>query len=131
MGSSRSCDLGVGSEVGILAAAGPFVPEFGMGTGEKCSHRLSTLEAPPLGSGGLETVRVSISMCQCDSKCVFQAAALGASVHLNPVGGEVGVGIARRSGGGCWDLLGSLSFLLREQLRFPAGDGWPGLRGGC
>lgn len=85
----------------------------------------------PLAVGSPETVRVSICMCQCDSKCAFHAAALGASVHLNPVGGEVGVGIARRSGGGCWDLLGSLSFLLREQLRFPAGDGWPGLRGGC
>lgn len=53
--------------------------------------------------------------------CVLHSAALGVPVHLNPVGVEVGVGNARW--GGSWDLLGSLSFLLREQLRFPAGDG--------
>lgn len=102
-----------------------------MGRGGKHSHLLSTLEAPPLGCGGLEIVLVSICMCQRDSQCVFHAAALEVPVHLNPVGGEVGVGIARRrlGGGRRWDLLGSLSFLLREQLRFPAGDGWPGLRG--
>lgn len=67
-GSSQGCDLGVGSEVGILAGADPFVPGFGMERGGKCSHLLSTLKAPPLGGGGLETVWVSICMCQCDSK---------------------------------------------------------------
>lgn len=65
VGSSRGCDLGVGSEGGILEAAG-----FGMGRGGKRSHLLSTLEAPPLGGGGLEIVLVSICMCQCDSQCV-------------------------------------------------------------
>lgn len=103
-----------------------------MGRGGKRSRLLSTLEAPPLGCEGLDLVLVSLCMCQRDSQCVFHAAALEVLVHLNPVGGEVGVGIARRRlGGRRWDLLGSISFLLREQLRFPAGDGWPGLRGGC
>ena len=61
-----------------------------MGRGGKRSHLLSTLEAPPLGCGGLEIVLVSICMCQRDSQCVFHAAALDVPVHLNPVGGEVG-----------------------------------------
>ena len=61
-----------------------------MGRGGKRSHLLSTLEAPPLGCGGLEIVLVSICMCQRDSQCVFHAAALEVPVHLNPVGGEVG-----------------------------------------
>lgn len=82
-----------------------------MGRGGKRSHLLSTLEAPPLGCGGLEIVLVSICMCQRDSQCVFHAAALEVPVHLNPVGGEVGVGIARRRLGG-GEVLGSPWFPL-------------------
>lgn len=104
-----------------------------MGRGRKiCSHLLSALEAPPLGCGDLEIVLVSICMCQCDSQCVFHAAAaLEVPVHLNPVGGggggdrktQVGWG-GRRWGSPWFPLLPS-----EEQLRFPAGDGWPGLGG--
>lgn len=74
MGSSQGCDLGVRSEVGILATAGPFVPGLGMGRGGKQPHFLSTLEAPPLGGGGSRdctgvylcvSVTASVYVCVC------------------------------------------------------------------
>lgn len=66
------------------------------------------------------TVSVCVSCCCPASLCTFKSSGWGGG------GGDR----KTERGGGRWDLLGSLSFLLREQLRFPAGDGWPGLRGG-
>lgn len=98
-----------------------------------------TMEAPPLGGGSGGSPCVCLCVCQCDSKCVCAQACAHTCMRVTYC--CLGSPCTFKSsgwgdGGGecwgvcvCWDLLGSLSFLLREQLRFPAGNGWPGLRG--
>lgn len=66
-------------------------------------------------SGMRTHVYACATYCCLGSSCTFKSSGWGDG------GGECWGG---------WDRLGSFSFLLREQLGFPAGDGWPGLRGG-
>lgn len=100
VGSSQGCDRGVGSEVGISAAAGPFVPGLEWEGEENVLIFSQPWKPHPLAVGvwGLYVclsacVRVTVSVCAsccCPaSLCTFKSSGWGG-----------GVGIVRRRWGG-------------------------------